>query len=104
MKCSSPIDWMKASTPRNDCLKIYWLRWGVETFYSVLKTRLNLENFTGLSVESVYQDFHSSVFLSGLESILTQDAQAQLDAKTVKNPQPVNRMVSFNTMKNHAFE
>ena len=89
--------------PTEDFAELYWQRWGVETFYSILKTRLNLENFTGLTAESVRQDFHSSVFLCGLES-LTQDTQAQLDGKTVKHPQQVNRMVSFNAIKNHAFE
>jgi hypothetical protein len=29
--------------------ELYFLRWGVETFFSKLKGRLNLENFTGFS-------------------------------------------------------
>jgi hypothetical protein len=32
-------------------------RWGVETFYGVLKGRLELEHFSGQSVEAVRQDF-----------------------------------------------
>ena len=50
------------------------------------------------------QDFHSSVYLTGLESILTDAAQKQLDAKETKYPQTVNRSVSFNAIKNHAFD
>lgn len=47
------------------------LRWGEETFYGLVKTRLNLENLTGKTAESVCQDFYATVYLTGLESILT---------------------------------
>jgi hypothetical protein len=42
---------------------------------------LTLENFTGLGVEAVKQDFYATIYLSGLESVLTGSAQAILDAK-----------------------
>ncbi len=90
--------------PSTDFSRLYYLRWGIETFYGLLKTRLGLENFTGTQAEAVKQDFHSSVYLTGLESILTDAAQKQLDAKETKYPQRVNRSVSFNAIKNHAFD
>ena len=88
--------------PAAGFLELYGLRWGAETFYGLLKTRLELENFTGTGAEAVRQDFHATVYLSGLESILTAAAQEQLDAKPVRHPQTVNRAVSFNTIKNEA--
>jgi len=39
------------------------------------------------------------VYLSGLESLLIESAQAQLDAKNTQHPQIVNRAVSFNAIK-----
>jgi len=89
--------------PTDDFKGLYNLRWGIETFYGVIKTRLSLENFTGLSVESVKQDFYSTMYLAGLESVLTADAQAELGQRETQHPQKVNRMVSFNAVKNHAF-
>jgi hypothetical protein len=83
---------------------LYHLRWGIETFYGVLKTRLELENFTGTGAEAVRQDFHATVYLSGLESILTGSAQASLDAKAALHPQRVNRMVSFHAIKHRALD
>lgn len=83
--------------------ELYCLRWGIETFYGLLKTRLELENFTGLSAEAVRQDFYASIYLTGLESILTADAQEELDSRPTKKPQTVNRGVAFNTIKNQAF-
>jgi len=93
----------QSSYPTVDFAELYYLRWGIETFYGLLKTRLALESFTGTQAEAVRQDFHASVYLTGLESILTDAAQKQLDSKETKYPQTVNRSVSFNAIKNHAF-
>lgn len=92
----------EARHPTSGFLELYRLRWGIETFYGLLKTRLGLENFSGIGVEAVKQDFHATVYLSGLESILTDEAQRQLDEKETKYPQRVNRAVSFNAIKNQA--
>jgi len=92
----------EALYPTEGFLELYGLRWGVEGFYGLLKTRLELENFTGLGAEAVRQDFYATVYLSGLESILTGPAQERLDAKVVRHPQTVNRSVSFNALKNEA--
>jgi hypothetical protein len=94
----------EAKYPSEGFLELYGLRWGVESFYGLIKTRLELENFTGNGAEAVRQDFHATVYLSGLESILTAPAQAKLDAKEVRHPQTVNRAVSFNAIKNEAFD
>ena len=94
----------KDKFPRKEFKKIYWKRWGVETFYSVLKSRLGLENFTGLSPECVRQDFFSSVFLTGLESVLTEDTDKELKKKKTNHQQKVNKAVSFNIIKNKAFD
>ena len=90
--------------PTIDFLEIYHLRWGIEGFYAILKTRLNLENFSGKTAESIYQDFYSTIYLTGLESILTADIDEQLADKPTKNKQKVNRAVSFNAIKNQAIE
>jgi hypothetical protein len=90
--------------PTADFKALYRLRWGIETFYGILKTRLELENFSGLSVESVKQDFYATLYLTGLESILTADAQDQLDQRPTQHRQTVNRGVAFNIIKNQAFD
>ena len=90
------------SFPSENFQELYYLRWGVETFYGVLKTRLGLENFTGHKAEAVRQDFFSTLYLSGLESVLTADAQTQLDARKTRCQHKVNRAVSFNALKNQA--
>ena len=49
---------------------LYHCRWPVEEDYKTIKCRLELENFTGQSVLSVYQDFHAKVFAKNLVSVL----------------------------------
>jgi hypothetical protein len=94
----------EARYPSAEFLALYGLRWGIETFYGLLKTRLGLENFSGTGAEAIKQDFYATVYLSGLESLLTDTAQAQLDAKNTKHPQTVNRAVSFNAIKYQALD
>jgi hypothetical protein len=89
--------------PTSSFSRLYHLRWGVETFYGVVKTRLQLEHFSGLTAESVRQDFYATIFITNLESVLTEEATTRLEKKTPKNlhPQQVNQAVSFNAIKNY---
>jgi len=90
--------------PTNEFAYIYYLRWGVEEFYGIIKNRLTLENFSGKTAHSVYQDFYSTIYLSGLETILTMDINDELKQKNTKNKQQVNHAVSFNAIKTKALE
>jgi hypothetical protein len=81
---------------------VYHQRWGIETYYGVLKGRLNLENFTGLTTESVLQDIHAAVFLTNLETVLTGPVVRSMPAAGEngrKYTLQVNRAVSFHAIK-----
>lgn len=83
--------------------ELHYLRWGIETFYGLLKPRLELENFTGKTVESILQDIYSTVYLTNIESILTAETTANLKDKTTsKHQQKVNHSVSFHAIKTEA--
>ena len=86
--------------------ELYNLRWGVETLFDRLKNRLNLENFSGKTVEAIKQDFYATIFIASLESVLTEDAEEQLAKKTPLNkyPQQVNMNVAYNSIKNYIVE
>lgn len=55
--------------------ELYPLRWPVEEDYKQMKSRLEIENWTGTSVEVIYQDFHATVFTKNMTAILAQPAQ-----------------------------
>jgi Transposase DDE domain len=81
---------------------VYHQRWGIETYYGVLKGRLDLENFTGLTTESVLQDIHAAVFLTNLETVLTGPVVRSMPAAGEngrKHALQVNRSVSFHAIK-----
>ena len=63
-----------------------------------------MEHFSGLSPESMLQDFHATVFLTGLESLLTEDTDAMLKKKQTQHPQQVNTAIAFHAIKHHAFD
>jgi hypothetical protein len=92
--------------PSQEFGPLYALRWGIETFYGLLKGRLGLENFTGESLEAVRQDFFSCVFLSNVESVLSASAQQELTAGDAqrRHPARLNRAQSFHALKSQALE
>lgn len=90
-----------------DCFaELYKMRWGIETYYGVVKGRLELENFTGRSVEAVRQDVHATIFLSNLESLLIAPVNQQLkeQSRDLKYQRQVNHSVSFHTIKHRMIE
>jgi hypothetical protein len=92
------------SLSADDFKELYYLRWGIETYYHILKSHLALENFSGLTLESVMQDFYAMVFMTSLEAILVDDAQISLGNKKTEHQQTVNRAISFNTLKNNVMQ
>ena len=72
--------------------ELYFCRWPVETDYRFMKSRLELENWTGLSPEAVYQDFHAAIFSLNFAAILAQPAQAVVTAQTqqLQHPYQIN--------------
>jgi hypothetical protein len=86
--------------------ELYHYRWGIETYYGLLKSRLDLENFTGRSPEAVRQDVYATIFLSNLESVLTRPTQRQMSHSSPQrqHASQVNRAVSFHALKLHLLE
>jgi len=81
--------------------ELYFKRWGVETNISKQKNIMQLESFSGLTVESVKQDFYATVMMANLHSVLTDEAQRELDGKPSnrKHPMKINGNKSFGKMK-----
>lgn len=64
--------------PRHLFKKLYAGRWPVEEDYKKLKSKLQVENWSGKTVHSVYQDFHAKVFSKNLTCILAHQAQEEV--------------------------
>ena len=90
----------------SDFKEIYAKRWGIETYYDLIKNRLNLENFTGLTALAIKQDFYATIFLTNYEAMVTYDLNEELKETTQDNKyiQKVNKAVSFNLIKHKVFD
>jgi hypothetical protein len=58
---------------------LYHHRWPVEEDYKTMKCRMELENFSGKSALSVYQDFHAKVFFKNLVAIMAFPLHTQIE-------------------------
>jgi hypothetical protein len=68
--------------PANELPGLYFVRWGVEGKYDVLKNKVELENFSGYSKNSVLQDFWVSITLSIIVEIAKQEADEKIQNRT----------------------
>lgn len=86
--------------------ELYFLRWGIETFYDELKNKLKLEYFTGYSTISILQDFFCAIFISNLQSVIVNDLQEELKIKNqnTKLDYKVNTNLSYGFLKNRILE
>jgi len=91
----------KQEYPTEEFLDVYHRRWNHETFYHVLKSRLDLENFSGQTVEAIRQDFHAAVLLCNLETLLTQPAQEAIEQerRPEQDPKQINRADAYHALK-----
>jgi|SRR5713226_4656490 len=92
--------------PTEEFLEVYHWRWGQETYYHMLKGRLDLENWSGHTLAAVRQDVQAAVFVSNLESVLSQEPQEELSAGDAarKYPAQVNRAVSYHALKDRLLD
>jgi len=81
--------------------ELYHLRWTVEENYKTAKCRIEIENFSGKSVESVYQDFHAKVFAMNLTAAITHPAQDIIaeESKQKKYAYRINVTQALSKMK-----
>lgn len=79
--------------------EIYRLRWGIETFYSFLKERMQIDNFSSRTVEGVLQDFYANLLTANMSLLLIKEAQEELDKeqkqKKNKHEYKINKNVAL---------
>lgn len=92
--------------PTGEFQQVYGWRWKQETFFYMMKSRLDLENFSGQTAEAVRQDFYSTLLLCNLETILVAPAQAVLTKETAEHahPKKINHAVAYHAIKHRLLE
>jgi hypothetical protein len=54
--------------------ELYFKRWGIETAYDTIKSKLELENFSGKTKVSVLQDFYATIYLANITAFAAEEA------------------------------
>ena len=84
--------------------ELYFKRWGIEVQYMELKSRLQIENFTGDTVIAVEQDFYASVYLANMIALLKHEANEKIteenEGKELKYDYEVNTNILIGKLKN----
>jgi hypothetical protein len=74
---------------------LYFERWKVETAYDLLKSKLELENFSGKTKVSVLQDFYATIYMANIISFAAEEADALIaqkdEGKKLKYKRKANR-------------
>jgi hypothetical protein len=85
-----------------DCFpELYHLRWPVEEDYKKMKSWIQIENFSGKSVESIYQDFYAKIFTKNLTAVLAGTTTEEIREvyKNRKYDYQINYAQVFSEMK-----
>lgn len=92
-----------------DFKEIYNLRWNEEVYFDFQKNVIEVENFTGKTVESVMQDYYSRILIGNLHSLIVSEAQEEIDEETKSNEKlkyeqyKINKNISFGLMKDSIY-
>ncbi|MBS1500788.1 MAG: IS4 family transposase, partial [Bacteroidetes bacterium] len=92
--------------PTKMFMKLYFMRWKVETFYDELKNKLKAEHFSGYSDTTIRQDLFCAVFISNLQSIIVGGLTDELDTINANriHEYKVNGNISYGLLKNRVLE
>lgn len=94
--------------PKEEFSELYNKRWGIETYFNRIKNIYEVERFSGTSIESILQDFYGIIFLSNLESMISKEAEEEINEKLTREKKSteykVNHSVSYSAMIDYTTE
>ena len=80
---------------------LYFKRWGSETNFDKWKNKVQIENFSGHSVEAIYQDFYATIFTSNIHSLIIGQCHEEVVKLTDERilDYAINKNVSLGILK-----
>lgn len=85
--------------------ELYFKRWPIETKYDLVKNKLQLENFTGKTVLSVYQDFYAGMYLTNVAAfakyISDKNISNSSEGKNLKHEYQTNTNMLIGKLKDN---
>lgn len=81
--------------------ELYHLRWGTETCFDTLKNKLQITAFSGHSPKAIHQEFHATILVANINTILIQDCQEEVEqiSEGREHNYKINKNISIGLMK-----
>jgi Transposase DDE domain len=100
--CTSLTD--QQTYPAHEFKALYHQRWGEEEGFKLLKSRIELERFTGKTALAVRQDFHAKILLLTLTAVYAHPIEERVREEFKadehrKHPQKINRTNAISNMQ-----
>lgn len=100
--CTSLTD--METYPHSEFKELYHLRWNEEEAYKLLKTRIELEDFSGKTANAVKQDFQAKILLLTLTAVYAHPVEERVKAEfraegNRKHAQKINRTNAISMTK-----
>ena len=89
--------------PYDEFVDLYHLRWFVEESYKRMKSRLEIENYSGKTPLALLQDFYAKLFSCNLTSILMSGSDQQVEAISEKRNIEKKRMPTIKPTRGFLF-
>ena len=83
----------------DDIVEIYKKRWGIETLYYSLKSKLQIEKFTSSNKTIIEQDLYSGVLVYNMIQTMKNEATEDIEQKKYKHEMKVNENIAIGLFK-----
>ena len=103
--CTSLLDTIEYK--QEEFKELYHYRWGEEECFRLLKSRMELERFSGKIVLAVKQDFHAKVFMLSFMGAFPIDEKVKPEFQANENrkhSQKINRTNALSTIRSVIIE
>lgn len=91
--------------PAAEAGELYFKRWGIETAYDTLKSKLQLENFSSKTEVGVKQDFYATIYLMGFAEVCAAEATHFIESadrnKNLKYKRKANMNRTIHALRNN---
>jgi hypothetical protein len=76
--------------------QLYFKRWPIETQYDIVKNKLEIEHFSGVTLNAVKQEFYAAMFMSNYAACLVREAQEEADLQREDKDNKYDYQVNIN--------
>lgn len=83
----------------DDIVEIYKKRWGIETMYYSLKSKLQIEKFTSSKKVIIEQDLYAGVLVYNMIQTMKNEATEEIEQKKYKHEMKVNENIAIGLFK-----